>query len=62
MDIISYNKIIKFFYHLFTALFLFNLSQINEISQQTKYILYIISIFHLYDTYWFYNYDTNAPI
>ena len=59
---LSTNKIIKFSYHLFTALFLFNLTKLNGISQQSKYILYIISIFHLYDTYWFYKYDTNAPI
>lgn len=59
---LSTNKIIKFSYHLFATLFLFNLTKLNEISQQTKYILYIISIFHLYDTYWFYTYDKNAPI
>ena len=56
------NKIIKFSYHLFTAIFLYNLTNNNSISQQYKYILYIISLFHLYDTYWFYNYESNAPI
>lgn len=59
---ISTNKIIKFSYHFLTAIFLFNLTKLQNISQQTKYILYIISLFHLYDTYWFYKYDKNAPI
>ena len=59
---ISLNKVIKFSYHLFTAIFLFNLTQLNNMSEINKYILCIISLFHLYDTYWFYKYDKNAPI
>ncbi len=56
------NKIIKFSYHLFTAIFLYNLTKLNNIPEKSKYILYIICMFHLYDTYWFYKYDKNAPI
>lgn len=59
---VSLNKVVKFSYHLFTAIFLFNLTKLNNITQLNKNILYMISLFHLYDTWWFYMNDSNAPI
>jgi len=57
-----YNKIIKFSYHFFVCLFLYNLTITLKLSTLNKIILYLIILFHAYDVYWFYNYDSNAPI
>ena len=55
------NKMIKIFYHLFAAIILLYLAQ----KQTTKYLTYsllFISLFHFYDTIWFFNNEGNAPI
>ena len=57
------NQIIKSSYHLFTTLFLLYLVFfIKNIPLFCKIILIFISIFHLYDTWWFFNNSSNAPI
>jgi hypothetical protein len=57
------NKIIKFSYHLISFLFLLYLSFfLKNISLFIRFGLLFISVFHLYDTWWFYKYDANAPI
>jgi hypothetical protein len=59
----STNQIIKSSYHLFASLFLFYLAFfIKNLSIIIKIILVFIALFHLYDTWWFFNNDGNAPI
>ena len=56
------NQIIKSFYHAFAFIFLFYLAFNVKLSNFQKYALLFIGIFHAYDTYWFFNNTTNAPI
>ena len=57
------NQIIKSSYHLFATLFLLYLIFfIKNIPLLCKIILLLLSIFHLYDTWWFFNNSGNAPI
>jgi hypothetical protein len=57
------NQIIKSSYHLFATLFLLTLAfYIKNIPLICKVILVFLAIFHLYDTWWFFNNSTNAPI
>jgi hypothetical protein len=59
----SNNQIIKSSYHLFVSLFLIYLIFfIKNLSLTIKIIITFISLFHLYDTWWFLNNDGNAPI
>jgi hypothetical protein len=58
----SQNQIIKGSYHLFASIFLFYLLFLKNINITIKIILLVLIIFHLYDSFWFYNNDGNAPI
>jgi hypothetical protein len=57
------NQIFKSSYHLIAALLLlfiiFNESKLHII---IKILLAIVTFCHLYDVWWFYNNDGNAPI
>lgn len=57
------NQIIKSSYHLFATLFLLYLAFfIKSIPLFCKIILLLLVVFHLYDTWWFFNNTGNAPI
>jgi len=57
------NQIIKSSYHLFATLFLLYLVFfIKNMPLFCKIILLLLAIFHLYDTWWFFNNTGNAPI
>ena len=59
----SNNQIIKFSYHLFTSLFLLYLAFfVLNLNIIFKIILILLSLIHLYDSWWFYNNDGFAPI
>lgn len=59
----SPNQIFKASYHLIAALvLLFIVFRIQSIPMYIKGALCIILLSHLYDTWWFFNYDGNAPI
>jgi len=57
------NQIFKSSYHLLAALLLlyiaFNVMKLHIVF---KVLLVLVAIFHLYDVWWFYNNDGNAPI
>ena len=53
---------IKFTYHFLTCIFLFMIGNYLYENLIISYILYIISMIHFYDAYWFINHDENAPI
>jgi len=57
------NQIIKSSYHLFASIFMLNLAFHNEnLPIIYKNILILLSLIHLYDAWWFFNNDGNAPI
>jgi hypothetical protein len=57
------NQVVKSAYHLFAAfLLLFLLSSVKSIHVFLKGALAFLAFFHLYDAWWFFNYDGNAPI
>jgi len=57
------NQIIKFSYHFFVFIFLLFLAMTTKmLSIFTKGILFIISLIHLYDAWWFSKYNANAPL
>jgi hypothetical protein len=57
------NQIIKSSYHLFATLFLLYLALfIKSLNLICRLLLIFLVIFHLYDTWWFFNNDGNAPI
>ena len=56
------HKIIKISYHLFVFFFLEYLLFFYHFPMYIHYILFILSLVHLYDVWWFYNYTGNAPI
>jgi hypothetical protein len=59
----SNNQIIKIIYHLIVAiLLLFITFSIKNLHIVIKGMLVFAAIFHLYDVWWFSNYDKNAPI
>jgi hypothetical protein len=63
MEKIVINKLIKLIYHLFSFIFLSYLSiYLKFVSWTIRIGLLFIALFHLYDTWWFYNFDKNAPI
>lgn len=56
-------KLIKLCYHLFCFLLLFYLAfYLSFVNLYIRISLFIISLFHLYDAWWFYYHDSNAPI
>lgn len=57
------NQIIKSMYHLFASVFLLHLGFCNNFDDiSIKIILIFLGLIHLYDTWWFFNNDGNAPI
>ena len=61
--LMSKNQIIKTSYHFFCFVFLLSIALLlKNINIIIKILLIFISIFHLYDTWWFLNNDGNAPI
>jgi hypothetical protein len=56
------NQIVKSLYHAFAFIFLCSLIFMVRLSTLQKIAVLFIAIFHLYDTYWFFNYTSNAPI
>lgn len=60
---IDYNRIVKFVYHFIAFLFLVYLAYyVKDLSVYGRSGLVFIAAFHLYDTWWFYEYTVNAPI
>ena len=59
MNIVS---TIKFSYHLFVFFFLLYVAFFFHLPAFARNILIIITLFHLYDCWWFYKYTGNAPI
>ncbi len=60
---IDYNRIVKFVYHFGAFLFLLFLAYyVKGLTVYSRSGLLFISVFHLYDTWWFYKYGANAPI
>ena len=61
----SYQKeiiIVKTIYHLLSALLLLYLVFRSSLYIYIKVFLFLMMIFHFYDTYWFFTQDGNAPI
>lgn len=59
----SFNQILKIIYHSFVAiLLLFITFTVKNLHFLIKGMLVFASIFHIYDVWWFSNYDKNAPI
>ena len=57
------NQFIKSLYHLFSALLiLFIAFRVNNLHSFFKGMLIFVAIFHIYDVWWFFNNDGNAPI
>jgi hypothetical protein len=57
------NQIVKSAYHLFSALLLlFVVFFVKNIHSILKGMLIFVSIIHIYDVWWFFNFDGNAPI
>jgi hypothetical protein len=57
------NKVIKTSYHFFATIFLLYLAKnLQNYHIFFNITLIFLSIFHLYDTWWFLNYDKDAPI
>lgn len=56
------NKTIQFYYHLGCSLFLVYLSFFSCLNWFIRSFLFYIGLIHLYDCWWFYKYDTDAPI
>ena len=60
---INLRKIVKTVYHFLAFIFLLYLGlYLIKTSVVIRIILVIFAVFHLYDTWWFLNYDSNAPI
>jgi hypothetical protein len=57
------NQIIKSLYHLFAALLLLFIAlRVNNIHSILKGMVIFVSIFHIYDVWWFFTHDGSAPI
>ena len=57
------NQIFKSSYHLFAAiLLLYIVFYFTKLNIFLKVLLFLVAFFHLYDVWWFYNNDGNAPI
>ena len=56
------NKMIPFYYHLFCSVFLIYLSFFSCLNWFIRSFLFYIGLIHLYDCWWFYKYDKDAPI
>ncbi len=57
------NQIFKSSYHLLASLLLFYIIfNIIKLHIVLKVMLVIVAVSHLYDVWWFYNNDGNAPI
>jgi len=56
------NQIIKFSYHFLVAIFLLYVIFTQDLNIHIISIFVFIIIFHLYDSWWFYNNDGFAPI
>jgi hypothetical protein len=57
------NQIVKSVYHLFAALLLlFVAFRVKNMQSILKGLLIFVSISHIYDVWWFFNHDGNAPI
>jgi len=57
------NQILKSVYHLFaTFLLLFVVFRVKNVNFILKGMLIFVAIFHMYDVWWFFNEDGNAPI
>lgn len=60
---IDYTRIVKFTYHFSAFLFLLCLAYyVKDLSIYSRSGLLFIAAFHLYDSWWFYEYTVNAPI
>ena len=56
------EKILQFYYHLFCSLFLLYLSFFSCLNCLMRSILCYIALIHIYDCWWFYQYDSDSPI
>jgi hypothetical protein len=57
------NQIVKSAYHFFAAvLLLFVAFRVKNLQYILKGLLIFVSVFHMYDVWWFLNDDGNAPI
>ena len=59
----SHNQIFKFSYHFLACLLILYIATKKHILPDiVRVLLLIIAISHAYDSWWFLNYDANAPI